>query len=212
MGLERRAGRCDRGTPDRPRRCARRGACRSASDDQALDLFERAPSARSRDELSAAPRSNISVASATCQPCPFLTERGVRGHRRAVEQHLVEAALAGHLHQRLHRHAGHVHREQEVREPGVLVRVGVGAREQDHPLGEVSQGRPHLVARDLPAAALRLHRAGGEAREIAARARLAEALAPDLVGAQQRREQPLLLRLGAECSGSWAQPRSARGS
>ena len=54
------------------------------------------------------------------------------------------------------------------------------------------------------------HRAGLQRREVGARLGLAEALAPDLVGAQDRREEALLLLVGAVGDHASARPSSAR--
>ena len=72
----------------------------------------------------------------------------------------------------------------------------VGTRQQDHPAGEMRQRGPHLVAVDYPLVAARLGE-GLHAREVRSRARLAEALAPDLLAGQQLRQQLALELLGA---------------
>ena len=60
----------------------------------------------------------------------------------------------------------------------------------------VGLGRPHLLAVDHPLVAV-AHGPGGEAGEVGAGAGLAEQLAPDLVAAEHRVEEALLLRVGA---------------
>ena len=68
--------------------------------------------------------------------------------------------------------------------------------ERDAHVGEGRVRRPHLLAgHAVRAAALR--RARREAREVAARARLAEQLAPDVVGAEDPRHPPRALLLGS---------------
>ena len=57
----------------------------------------------------------------------------------------------------------------------------VRAHEQDAPLAPVGVRRPHLLTRDAEDVAVQ-DRAGGERREIGPRARLREALAPDVLG------------------------------
>ena len=110
-----------------------------------------------------------------------------------LEQHLVEAGLAGDLDERAHRDALRVgDRDDEVREAVVLVGRRVPA-DHDHPAREVREARPHLVAVHDPVVALadaRRLRVG----EVAAGTRFGEALAPDLVRGEERwQEAPLLL-------------------
>ena len=60
----------------------------------------------------------------------------------------------------------------------------VGAAEQDAEIGVLSPGGPRFLALDHPVVAVALG-AAGEAGEVAAGARLAEELAPQVVAAQQ---------------------------
>ena len=107
-------------------------------------------------------------------------------HVQVLEQHFVEAGLAGHLDERPDRDSLRVlDRHDEVGQPVVFV-IAAGAQENDHPAREVSEARPYLVAVDHPLIALALGE-GLRAREVRSRTRLAEALAPDLVGGEQRR-------------------------
>src|SRR2546428_4963078 len=64
------------------------------------------------------------------------------------------------------------------------------------PVREVRARRPHLLAVDDEVVAL-IDGARPEARQIGAGAGLGEALAPDLVGVEDRREMATLLLLGA---------------
>jgi len=75
----------------------------------------------------------------------------------------------------------------------VLGHVGIGADEQDDPVGEVRARRPDLLPVDDEVIAL-IDGACPEARQIGAGAGLGEALAPDLVGVENRGQvAPLLL-------------------
>ena len=76
--------------------------------------------------------------------------------------------------------------------------VGVAARDEDAPVGDVRERRPHLLAVDDEAVAVGSEpRARAHGREVGARAGLGEALAPDLLGREDLLEVLLLLRLGA---------------
>src|SRR5438132_918128 len=55
----------------------------------------------------------------------------------AVEEHFVEMVMAVHHHQRTHLHAARMHVvEQQVTDPLMLGRVGIGARQQEHSVGD----------------------------------------------------------------------------
>ena len=78
----------------------------------------------------------------------------------------------------------------------MLGRVAVGARDEHAPLRLVGERRPHLLAGHDPVVAVahgaRLHR-----RQVGAGLGLGEALAPDLLGGEDRLQVALLLLLGA---------------
>jgi hypothetical protein len=115
---------------------------------------------------------------------------------RLFDEELVELGLAGDLDQRPDLDAVLLHVHQEVREAAVLGDVGVRAGEQHAPLGLVRERRPHLLAGDDVLVAL-AHGSSLERGQVGARLGLAEALAPHLVGAQDRREEARLLVVGA---------------
>ena len=120
------------------------------------------------------------------------------GHPHPVEQHLVEGGAARHLPHRADGDPGRAHVDKEGRAPLVLGDVPVGAGQEDAPVGVVGGRRPDLVAGDQPAVAvLRGHRGGGHRGQVGAGVGLAEQLAPDLVGGQDRRQVPAPLGLGA---------------
>ena len=62
--------------------------------------------------------------------------------------------------------------------------------------GVLRAGGPDLLAGDAPAA-VDLGGLGGQAGQVGARARLGEQLAPDHLAAEGRRQEPLLLLVGA---------------
>ena len=74
---------------------------------------------------------------------------------RLLDEQLVELGLAGDLAQRADLDPVLLHVHQEVGQPAVLGRVGVGAREQHAPLRLVGHRRPHLLAGDDPLVARR---------------------------------------------------------
>ena len=80
--------------------------------------------------------------------------------------------------------------------PECLGASGLGAHEHEHHLRLVRGAGPDLRAVDHEVAAV-LARRRGEAREVAARARLRIALAPDHLAAQRRADPALLLLLAA---------------
>ena len=128
---------------------------------------------------------------------------------RVLDEELVELGLARDLDQRADVDAVLLHVHQEVRQPAVLGRVRVGAREQHAPLGLVRERRPHLLAGDDVLVALE-HRARLQRGEVGARLGLGEALAPHLVGRQDRREEALLLVVACRARSRSARPSSAR--
>ena len=74
--------------------------------------------------------------------------------------------------------------------------VGVGARDEHPPTGDVRERGPHLLAVDDPLVTV-ADGPGREARDVGAGAGLAEELAPDLLVRRARPEEALLLLLRA---------------
>ena len=113
------------------------------------------------------------------------------GGAGAVEEHLVEVAAAGHHVDRPHGDAGLVHRHAAACVmPRCRACVGVGAGEQEHPVGGARVGRPDLLAVDDPLAVLEPG-AGAQPREVRAGVRLGEALAPAVLAADDARQEAL---------------------
>src|SRR6266481_3781582 len=65
-----------------------------------------------------------------------------------LEEHLVEAGIAGHLHERAHGDAGTLHVDQEIGDAAVLRRVGIGTHEAEDPVRELRVRRPDLLPVD----------------------------------------------------------------
>ena len=80
--------------------------------------------------------------------------------------------------------------------PLCLARLGVGARDEHAPLRVLGAARPHLLAGHHPLVAV-LDRARLQRRQVRAGVGLGEALAPDLLGGEDRRQVALLLLVGA---------------
>ena len=123
-------------------------------------------------------------------------DEAVVGDEHVGEEHLVELRLVGDLAQRAHVDTGRVHVDDERRDPLLLRRIGIGAREAPAPVGELRVARPHLLAVEHPTA-VDLLGACAQRREITAGFGLAEELAPDLGRVEDVREPTGLLRFGA---------------
>jgi hypothetical protein len=137
----------------------------------------------------------MSVVIATFQPLPSpptMFSSGIRASSRNSSLNSDSPVI-------WHRVLLHVH--EEVGEPLVLGGVEVRARDQHAPLRVVRQRGPHLLSGDQPvvAACARTgiaHRRRLDRREVRARLGLREALAPDLLGAENGLEIALLLLVG----------------
>ena len=148
------AARCSAGSraPSRRRRCAGGSAdpppCRSASPAPTISAssFRNSicwPSVET-------PRSKASVPIATFQPSPGAPTMFSAARARAVEEHLEELGVAGDLQDRADLDAGLLHRHQQVREPLVALRRGIGAADDEAPVRPRGPGGPHLLAVDAP--------------------------------------------------------------
>ncbi len=89
-------------------------------------------------------------------PVVHATDDVVLGAAHVGEEDLVELGRPVHLFDRPHLHPGLLHRDEEVGDPGVLRRVGVGAGQQEDVVGVVRLGRPHLLPVDDPLVAVEL--------------------------------------------------------
>jgi hypothetical protein len=112
--------------------------------------------------------------------------------RTSVRNTLVEVSHAGDLGERTHLDAGGAHVDDEVGDALVLGHIGVGASQQDAVVGVLAERGPDLLAVDDPLVAVALG-AGAQRREVAAGTGFAEQLAPQMVAAQHRAEETLLL-------------------
>ena len=125
-----------------------------------------------------------------------------------VEEHLVELDLTADVPQRSHVDTGLVHVDEEVRDALVLRPARVGAGQEDGEVGVLTPRGPHLLPGHDPLVAV-AHRPRRERREIRARTGLAEELAPLLLVADDGRQEPQLLLVGAvreQCGRGVVQP------
>ena len=118
------------------------------------------------------------------------------GNQGPVEEHLVEVDLTPHVAQRAHLHPLLVQIDEEVGEPLPLRDVVVGPGQKDRPVRKMGPRGPYLLAGDDPLIAVALG-PGGQRGEIGAGPGLAEELAPDLLVADDGREEAPALLLGA---------------
>ena len=107
------------------------------------------------------------------------------GDPRLLDEELVELRLAGDLAQRADLDGLLLHVHQEVGQALVLGGLAVGARDEHAPLRVLGAAGPDLLAGDDPVVAV-LDRARLERREVGAGVGLGEALAPDLLGREDR--------------------------
>ncbi len=124
---------------------------------------------------------------------PDLTDALVIGNPGSVEEDLVEIDLAAEVAQRPDLDPGLGELDQEVGQATVLRRARIGAGEEHPELGAMGPGGPHLLPGDPPTVAVRLG-ARRQRGQVGAGAGLAEQLAPTLLVADQRREEPEPLR------------------
>src|SRR5438034_5526290 len=125
-----------------------------------------------------------------------LTHHVAERDLHVVVEDLAEVALAGEGGDGANLDAGRVHRADDPRDAAVARRLGVGAHEELLELRHVREAGPYLLPADDQEVALDSG-ARLEARQVGARVRLREALAPDHLAAQDRREMRRLLLLAA---------------
>ncbi len=128
----------------------------------------------------------------------------VHRHEDVGEEDLVELGIAGHLHERAHVDAWIGHVDDERGDPLLAPRfVRIGARQAQAPRGELGVGRPDLAA-GHEVAPFGRHGPRRERRQVAPGVGLAEELAPDLRGREDRRQvaQALLLAAVRQQGGS----------
>ena len=125
----------------------------------------------------APPRSNTSIVWATRPALVDLADDVVVGELDVVEELLAELGVAVDLTDRPHGHARRVGGHREPGEPAVLRHVPIGARQAHAVVGVVRAAAPDLRAVEDPAIAV-AGRTRRDARQVGARARLGEELAP----------------------------------
>ena len=108
-------------------------------------------------------------------------------HPHLVEEQLAELRRAEHGLEGPHLDAGQVHRQHQPADALVLRHVRVGAHEELADVADLAVRAPDLLAGHHVVVAV-AHRPGAQRREVRARARLREPLAPHLVAPQDLRE------------------------
>ena len=125
------------------------------------------------------PRSAPSVACATCHPAFSAPTRLAAGIVDVVEEDLAEVRIPDRVADRPHLDSGRRHVQQEVRNALALGGIGVGAGQQQAPVGVHTAAGPQLLAVDDEGVALAA-RGGAQAGQIGSGLRFGEALHPDL--------------------------------
>src|SRR3712207_9227061 len=80
----------------------------------------------------------------------------------------------------------------------MALRVWIGANENENPVGYMGVGGPYLLSRDAIDVPVP-YRLGAYRGEVRSRIRLAKPLRPDVVAAQDWRQETSLHRICAEC-------------
>ena len=159
---------------------------------------------------SAAPRSNISVAIATDQPSPSrpgCSQPGMRASSKCVslKPYSPVIFLIGFF----STPGMSTGARKKVRPLYLLGASGMGAGEQDHVLGLGAEAGPDLGPVEHPLVAV-AHRRRLCVAQVAAVAGLAEALAPDLLAAEDLLDVAQLLLVRCRAAGSPGRPTSGR--
>ena len=114
-----------------------------------------------------------------------------------LEPHLVDLVAAVDQLDRPDRHAGGGHVDEQERDAGLLLGLGVGADQVEDPVAVLPEGGPGLLAVDDELVAV-ADRGGAQRGEVGAGVGLGEALAPPDVEVRGLRQEALLLLLRAE--------------
>ena len=147
--------------------------------------------------MNAVPRSKPRVAMAMRQPspgAPTIMSAGVRAPSKKTSQKWSPPVISTSGRTSM---PGWCIGQEEERDALVLRPAGVGAAEGEDPVGELRLAGPDLLAVDHPLVAVESG-PGGHRRQVAPGARLAEALAPELLAPEDRRQEPRPLRFRAE--------------
>ena len=152
-------------------------------------------------------RSMPRVSIATFQPpftSPTTRSAGVRASSKNTSQNSSPPAML-----RIGRTStpGLVRVDEQHRDPAVPALLGARPAQHVHPVGVVADGHPDLLAVDDPRVAVELG-ARAQRREVGPGVGLAEALAPELLGAHDRGEEALLLL--RRCRAATASDRAGR--
>ncbi len=125
------------------------------------------------------PRSAPSVACATCHPCVLGADEVGGGDLHVVEEHLAEVRIPDRVADRPHLDSGRRHVQQEVRNALAFGGIGIGAGQQQTPVGVHTAAGPQLLTVDDEGVAV-TPRGRAQAGQIGSGLRFGEALHPDL--------------------------------
>ena len=157
----------------------------------------------------AVPRSCPSVYIAIFQPSPRSPSRFSFGHHDVVEEQLAELGVAGDLRHRPHLDARRAHVDDQHRDAAVLRAGVVRAREHAAPARVLAPGDPRLLAAEDEVVVV-LDRARAQRGEVGAGLGLGEALAPDLLGREDRRDVALAAARRCRSAAATGRGRRAR--
>ena len=141
-------------------------------------------------------RSFISVALATDQPSPISPTRQSSGSRASVKNTSLKPDAPAMLRMGRTSTPGWCMSTMNIVRPLCFGASGSVRASSSPKRGQVRRRRPDLLAVHDPLVAVALG-AGGEPGDVGAGARLAEQLAPDLLGREDRPEEAVALLLGA---------------
>ena len=133
---------------------------------------------------------------ATLQPSSTSPSSADARHAHVGEEQLAEAVVARHRRDRAGLDAGRAHVDEQAGDALVLGHLGVGAHVELAPVGPVALRVPRLLPVDHEVVAVE-HRRAPQRGQVGAGLGLGHALAPDLVAAQHRAQEALLLLVGA---------------
>ena len=126
-----------------------------------------------------------------------LPQQVLLGHDDVVEEQLRELGVTGDLRHRAHLEPGRSHVDDQHRDAAVLGRLRVGAREHTAPARVLAPRHPGLLAAHDEVVVV-LDGARAQRREVGPGLGLGEALAPELLGGQDRRDVAPPLLVGPE--------------
>ena len=127
----------------------------------------------------------------------LLAHQVFRRHAHVIQPHLVDVHIAVHGVDRLDRHAGAAHVDQQEGNTALRLALVTGAHQAEQPIGPLRVGGPDLLPGDQVMIAV-AYRLGTQAGQVGTGTGFGIALGPERLGAEDARQETLLLRLAAE--------------